>query len=107
MATRRRNLKSVGPGDVPPEAPVEPAAKGPLTVAEAAETGDELDLLVAMKARLAKAVSDVNCPPRDLSSLTRRLQDVSREIAAITEQRRREGEENATTPDEDFSSEAL
>lgn len=50
------------------------------SVAEAAQSGDRLELLVAMRDRIAKTISDPDCPPRDLASLTRRLQDIAREI---------------------------
>jgi hypothetical protein len=33
-----------------------------------------------MRDRIAKTISDPDCPPRDLASLTRRLQDIAREI---------------------------
>lgn len=50
------------------------------TVADAAQSGDRHELLVAMRDRIAKTISDPDCPPRDLASLTRRLQDIAREI---------------------------
>lgn len=50
------------------------------SVADAAASGDRLKLLVAMRDRVAAAVSDPNCPPRDLASLTRRLQEIAKEI---------------------------
>lgn len=49
------------------------------SVAEAAQSGDRLELLVAMRDRIAKTISE-DCPPRDLASLTRRLQDIAKEI---------------------------
>jgi hypothetical protein len=51
-----------------------------LSVAQAAESGDRLGLLVAMRDRIAKTISDPDCPPRDLSSLSRRLQEIAKEI---------------------------
>lgn len=50
------------------------------SVADAASSGDRYELLVAMRDRIAKTISDPDCPPRDLASLTRRLQDIAREI---------------------------
>jgi hypothetical protein len=50
------------------------------SVADAAQGGDRLELLVAMRDRIAKTISDPDCPPRDLASLTRRLQDIAKEI---------------------------
>jgi hypothetical protein len=51
-----------------------------LSVAQAAESGDRHGLLVAMRDRIAKTISDPDCPPRDLSSLSRRLQEIAKEI---------------------------
>lgn len=53
------------------------------TVAEAAATGSHRDLLVAMRERIAATVSNPDCPPRDLAALTRRLQDIAKEIEQI------------------------
>jgi hypothetical protein len=50
------------------------------SVADAAQSGDRHELLVAMRDRIAKTISDPDCPPRDLASLTRRLQDIAKEI---------------------------
>lgn len=50
------------------------------SVAAAAQSGDRRELLVAMRDRIAKTISDPDCPPRDLASLTRRLQDIAKEI---------------------------
>jgi len=69
MATRNR-LRAVPPGEV--------ALRRP-SVAEAAQSGDRRDLLVAMRDRIAKTISE-DCPPRDLAALTRRLQDIAKEI---------------------------
>lgn len=77
------------------------------TVSEAAELGDHRELLVAMRARIAKAVADPNCPPRDLAALTRRLQDIAKEIEALDAAARQEEAEGAAVADEEFSSEAL
>jgi hypothetical protein len=53
------------------------------TVAKAAATGDRRELLVALRERIATTVSDPECPPRDLSSLTRRLQEIAKEIEQL------------------------
>jgi hypothetical protein len=59
-----------------------------------------------MRARIAKAVGDPTCPPRDLAALTRRLQDIAREIDAI-DAREDEIGAAAGAPDEPFDAEAL
>lgn len=58
------------------------------------KTEPHLDLLRKMKARIQDAVFDPDCPPRDLASLTRRLQDISREINELEERAKREGKSN-------------
>jgi hypothetical protein len=91
-------------------APDEKAASKPkarYTVAEAAEKGTQRDLLVAMRERIAKAVADVNCPPRDLAALTRRLQEIAREIEAIDARANEEAIEGGAVPDEAWDEEAL
>lgn len=69
-------LRAVKPGETP-------APKKKQTVEQAATSGTHRDLLVAMRDRIAQAVSSPDCPPRDLAALTRRLQDVAKEIEAI------------------------
>ena len=56
------------------------------SVTLAASDGSRLDLLVAMRARVAAAVEDDDTPPRDLAALTRRLLEIANEIAAIEAQ---------------------
>jgi hypothetical protein len=51
-------------------------------VASAAASGDHRTLLMAMRDRIAHAISDPGCPPRDLAALTRRLQDIAKELDA-------------------------
>jgi hypothetical protein len=69
MAARR--LRTVAQGETAPRRK---------SVADAAQSGDRHELLVAMRDRIAKTISDPDCPPRDLASLTRRLQDIAKEI---------------------------
>lgn len=57
--------------------------KSPKTVAQAAKAGTPRQLLVAMRDRIAEAVSQPNCAARDLASLTKRLQDIAHDIDAI------------------------
>lgn len=53
------------------------------SVSEAAEGGDRRELLVALRSRVAKDIDDAETPPRDLAALTRRLQEIAKEIDAI------------------------
>ena len=75
------------------------------TVTQAATGGDRRELLVALRDRVAKTVEDPNCPPRDLAALSRRLQEIAKEIEAI-DAADGEGDEvgrAAATPDDDWS----
>lgn len=73
----RKPLRVVGEGE-------QVARKGQPSVLEAAESGDYLAELVALRRRIAVAVSDPNTPARDLAALTRRQLEISKEIRALT-----------------------
>lgn len=88
----------------PDETPREPIRQ---SVAAAAETGDHRTLLVAMRDRIARTVSDPKCPPRDLAALTRRLQDIARELDQIDQRNRQEGDEREFVEDDYWDPEAL
>ncbi|MBH0121550.1 hypothetical protein I0Q12_19355 [Rhodococcus sp. CX] len=77
MATKKPPLRAVADDETaaPPSQP--------LSVAQAAKTGSHRDLLVAMRDRIAETVAGASCPPRDLASLTKRLQDIADQIEAI------------------------
>lgn len=104
MPPRKSHLKAVAEGSTPPAPPKKRSA---LTVTKAASDGSHLDLLEAMRDRVAKSVEDVNTPARDLAALTRRLMEITREIEAIHAAAKQEAEENADADDEAFDAEAL
>ena len=93
-------LRAVKAGEKPP-------ATKPPTVSEAAESGDRLALLVAMRSRIAKAVAAEDCPPRDLAALTRRLDDIAKQIESIKASRAQEEREQADVAADEWSAEAL
>lgn len=95
----RRPLKVVEPGEKSPKTRL----KGVLA---AAEGGDRLELLVAMRARVAAAVQDGGTPARDLAALTRRLLEIANEIKAI-EKEREEDSGAGDVPDEAFDASAV
>lgn len=66
-------LRAVAPGEKAP------AAK---SVSQAAK-GSRRELMVAMRDRIATAVTKADCPPRDLASLTKRLADITKEIESL------------------------
>lgn len=79
-----------------------------MNVAEAARNGTEMDLMVAMRDRIADAISDPDCPKRELASLTLRLANIVKEINAL---KSAEGEdalgEAANLPDVEFNPDSL
>lgn len=78
-----------------------------LNVAEAAASGDHRALLVAMRERIAQAVSAPDCPPRDLAALTRRLQDIAKEIEGIDARASEEGDDAEVVSDGEFDASAV
>lgn len=84
-----------------------PAPEPALSVSEAAESGTHRQLLVALRNRVATQVADVLCPPRDLAALTRRLQEIAKEIEAIDAADRQEAAENDEAPDEEWGEAAI
>lgn len=76
----RKSLRVVADGETPPT----PAK--PLTVTEAASTGSRRDLLVALRDRIAVTVQSDMTPARDLAALSKRLVDITNEIAAVDAQ---------------------
>ena len=67
-----------------------------MSIKEAAASNDRLKLLLAMRTRIAEAVDDPDCPPRDLASLTRRLQEIAKEVAEIKERAEQEAVRNGS-----------
>ena len=99
IAVVKPRLRTVAPDE-------KPAPGKRLSVADAAATGSHRTLQVAMRERIARTVSDPGCPPRDLAALTRRLQDIAKEIETIDLRAHEEvdGDSEATT---DFDSSAI
>lgn len=103
MAARRKApLRAVTPDETAPR------SKKKQTVSEAAASGDHRALLVSMRERIAKTVSNADCPPRDLAALTRRLQEIAKEIAALDVAAAEEAASSeSATEDEDFDASAI
>ena len=101
MAGRQTPLRAVAPGE-------KAHARKPKTVTEAAEKGSTRELLVAMRARIAKAVEDPNTPARDLAALTKRLMEVARDIEAIDARDDQDAAEaGAAAPSKTFDASAV
>ena len=77
------------------------------TITEAASNGTHRELLVAMRDRIAKAVEDPTCPPRDLASLSRRLHELSKDIEQHDAVEAQEVARSGDVSDEAFDSEAI
>jgi len=90
----RKQLRAVIPGE-------KAKPKRPMTVAEAADRGTARDLLLALRACLAKAIDDPNIRGADLASLSRRLMELRREIDAIDVVDEQETDQ-MDTPDDTF-----
>ena len=99
MAAKR--LRAVAPN----ETPARPARKK--SVSQAAANGTHRELLVALRDRVAKSVENLDTPPRDLAALTRRLQDIADEIAAIDLAESEEKSVVANSDDEEWDSSAI
>ena len=100
--TPSASLRAVQPGEKATQVK-------PKSVTEAADAGSTRELLVAMRARIAKAVEDPNTPARDLAALTKRLVEVVRDIEAIDARQVQEAERAASKSvrDERFDPEAI
>jgi hypothetical protein len=99
---RKPPLRAVGPDEERDEAP-----KRKVTIIEAAESGNHRELLVAMRGRIARTVNDQSCPPRDLAALTRRLQDIAKEIDVLDLRAKQEASEDAVSGDEEWDGTAI
>ena len=101
-----RAMKVVGGTDLPA-----PTAKKkqvrPKTVTQAAKDGDQKELLVAMRDRVAKTVEDPDTPARDLAALTRRLMEISKEIRGLEMQEAEDGSVVEPGEDEPFDPETV
>jgi len=96
------SLRAVSDNEKPP------APKKKQNVAQAAASGDHRALLVSMRERIAQTVSDPDCPPRDLAALTRRLQDIAKEIEQIDLRAKEDGADAADAAgDAEWTAEAL
>lgn len=80
-----------------------PAKSRTLSVTQAAKSGTVREQLVALRDRVAKTVEDPNCPPRDLAALSRRLMELTKEIAAIDVQAAEDLDANTVSADEEWS----
>lgn len=101
-----RAMKVVGGTDLPATEPRR-RARPSKTVTQAAQSGSEKELLVALRGRLATAVESPETPPRDLAALTRRLMDVSKELRGVEARESEEAVGGDVPGDEEFDPETV
>lgn len=53
------------------------------SVLEATESGSRLNILTALRERIAMAIDDLETPARDLAALSKRLVDLEKEIEQL------------------------
>lgn len=94
----RPKLRAVDPGETATGLKVPEPRQ--MAVDRAAREGSDLELLMAMRDRVAETVSDPTCPPRDLAALTRRLEEIRRQISAERQRLAEESADAADIPDE-------
>ena len=99
------HLRSVKADTAPSTKPAKPSKQH--TVTTAAKEGDRLDLLVAMRDRIAKAVEDDATPARDLAALSRRLIEIAKEIDVLQAAAKKAAEQQETSEDERFDASAV
>lgn len=83
-----------------------PAPPDVSTVKGAAEHGTDRDLLIALRNRLAGDIDDPDTPPRDRAALTRRLQEITKDLKGLDARQGRAGA-GAAVPDESFDASAI
>jgi len=93
-------LRAVTEDDVAPP-------KAAMSVTAAASDGDRLDLLVAMRSRIAIAVEDPNTAARDLAALTRRLIEIAKDIDALRLAALQEAASDTPEEDDTFDATAI
>lgn len=81
--------------------------KKKLSITEAAAKGDDLALLEAMRDRIARTVQSEDCPPRDLASLTRRLDDIAKQIKALKMEAEEAARSESEATEEPFDASAI
>lgn len=98
----KAHLHAVGADEAPQKRP-----RTPKTVSKAAESGDRLELLLATRTRVAKAVENEDTPARDLAALTRRLLEIAKEIEVLESAKRAADQDERHAADESFDASAV
>ena len=99
MAARKAPLRAVTPDEKPP------ARSAPKTLAQAAEGGNYLEILIAQRREMIRDVAGEKGPAK--AALHRQIALHSKEIAALQAAAEQEAAESAEADDEAFDAEAL
>lgn len=91
-------LRAVEPGEVA-------GPKKVLSLIEAVELGDYLEILRAQRRDIADSLPDEKGPAK--AALHRQLSVIAKEIETLEARDQQEGASNAVVPDEAFDSEAI
>ena len=101
-ASKKASPLTLVDADTKPSKPKTP----PKGLIAAAADGDRLELLVAVRARVAKAAAADDTPARDLAALTRRLLEVAKEIEILQAAAEQEAKD-AAVEDAPFDASAI
>lgn len=103
MAGRKNPLRAVTDADMPDKPPKVKS------ITEAAEDGDTLSELKAMRVLNAQMMSNPNIQGRDFAALSRRHLEIGREIDSLVLKAKQEAAEDGVTgtPDEEWDEEAI
>lgn len=98
-----RKLRAVDADEKPP------VPKPPKSITQAAQDGDTLAELRAMRVLNAQMMANPNIAGRDFAALSRRHLEIGREIDALVLKEKQEAAEDgaSSTPDEDWDEEAI
>lgn len=77
----KKHLKAVDGSSAPDE-----HKKAPKTIYEAAESGSQLEQLIALRRRIAATLDADTTLARDLASLSKRMMEISKEIEQLEAQ---------------------
>src|SRR5688572_7489179 len=99
MAARKAPLRAVAKDEKPP------APERPKTLAEAAEGGDYLEILIAQRREMIREVSDVTGPAK--AAMHRQIALHSKEIAALQAAVAEEAAEGGEVADAAFDASAI
>jgi hypothetical protein len=97
---KRSTLRAVAPDEKKSAPPSKPK-----TLAEAIDSGDYLDILLAQRREIARAIPEEKGPAK--AALHRQLSLISKEIEALTEAAEQEAAEDAEVADEAFDASAI